>query len=122
MVFFKYIFFYILKTTRKYGKNLPGMCGKKLFPGAKYDSRFSWEKMSDCQNFIPSKILCYIFWVYAVEWEVKQKSKMKNVKEKKKPSNRFVKTLIGFLLQSQPIRIEIANCSFFLKWRQDAGY
>ena len=38
--------------------------------------------MSDCQNFIPSKILCYIFWVY-VDWEVKQKSKMKNVKEKK---------------------------------------
>ena len=83
MVFFTYIFFYILKTTRKYGKNLPGMCGKKLFPGAKYDSRFSWEKMSDCQNFIPSKILCYIFWVYAVDYEVKQKSKMKNVKEKK---------------------------------------
>lgn len=98
------------------------MCGKKLFPGAKYDSRFSWEKMSDCQNFIPSKILCYIFWVYAVDWEVKQKSKMKNVKEKKKTSNPFVKTLIGFLLQSQPIRIEIANCSFFIKWRQDAGY
>ena len=122
MVFFKYIFFYILKTTRKYGKNLPGMCGKKLFPGAKYDSRFSWEKMSDCQNFISSKILCYIFWVYAVDWEVKQKSKMKNVKEKKKTSNPFVKTLIGFLLQSQPIRIEIANCSFFLKWRQGAGY
>lgn len=122
MVFFTYIFFYILKTTRKYGKNLPGMCRKKLFPGAKYDSRFSWEKMSDCQNFIPSKILCYIFWVYTVDWEVKQKSKMKNVKEKKKTSNPFVKTLIGFLLQSQPIRIEIANCSFFLKWRQGASY
>ena len=65
------------------------MCGKKLFPGAKYDSRFSWEKMSDCQNFIPSKILCYIFWVYAVDWEVKQKSKMKNVKEKKKNFKSF---------------------------------
>lgn len=49
---------------------------------------------------------------------------MKNEKcqRKKKTSNPFVKTLIGFLLQSQPIRIEIANCSFFLKWRQGAGY
>ena len=40
--------------------------------------------MSDCQSFIPRKILCYIFWVYAVDWEVKQKSKMKMSKKKKK--------------------------------------
>ena len=47
--------------------------------------------MSDCQNFIPRKILCYIFRVYAVDWEVKQNSKMK-MSKKKKTSNPFVKT------------------------------
>ena len=53
MVFFKYIFFYILKTTRKYGKNLPGMCGKKLFPGANFvEKNVRLPKFYPKQNFV----------------------------------------------------------------------
>ena len=60
MVFFTYIFFYILKTTRKYGKNLPEMCGKKVFPGANMTADFRGRKCQTAKILSQAKF-CAIF-------------------------------------------------------------
>ena len=60
MVFFKYIIFYILKTTRKYGKNLTGMCGRNCSRAQNMTADFREKKNSDCQNLSHAKF-CVIF-------------------------------------------------------------
>ena len=72
MVFFKYIFFNILKPLES-TEELTWNVREKIVSWRKIWQPIIVEKMSDCQNFIPRKILCYIFLVYAVNWEVKQK-------------------------------------------------
>ena len=57
MVFFKYIIFYILKTTRKYGKNLTGMCGRNCSRAQNMTADFREKKIQTAkiyptQNFV----------------------------------------------------------------------